>query len=345
MNYYEELGINRNASDEDIKALYRKLVKVYHPDVGGNPEKLKRIIIAYETLGDLEKRKGYDYYLSNQQEGHPGQQQSDSSEETSDQYSNPSQRNSNHGCIFKRKEPELDGITRWTKSHERLWENFCDWMEQSAFRNNIDFQSDPLSSFFPDLDNPLTQKLTWLLYSKKEEHSLNSHQFSFVEEAVTEMTERGLNVALVMEKMHQENKHRTVSEFDGIVSKIIGTLKPMEIKKQILPSIINHPFREVEDIMVDFQVELEKYCFENCKIKDSIFNGGFSSVLTYAFDFGYLKGLDLIYEENPKRKSELISSINLIRKSERNKGLIKKGAFGFSIAVPILLFIYALSNF
>ncbi|HDP69770.1 MAG TPA: molecular chaperone DnaJ [Actinobacteria bacterium] len=65
-DYYEILGIDKNAKQEDIKKAYRKLARKYHPD--GVPEgekkqaeeKFKEISEAYEVLGDLKKRQEYD---------------------------------------------------------------------------------------------------------------------------------------------------------------------------------------------------------------------------------------------------------------------------------------------
>jgi len=65
-DYYEVLGVNRNANDKDIKQAYRKLARKYHPDV--NPgdtsaeAKFKEINAAYEVLSDPEKRKKYDQF-------------------------------------------------------------------------------------------------------------------------------------------------------------------------------------------------------------------------------------------------------------------------------------------
>jgi len=60
---YEVLGVNENASQEEIKKAYRKLARKYHPDICKKPEceeKFKEINTAYEILGDEEKRKQYD---------------------------------------------------------------------------------------------------------------------------------------------------------------------------------------------------------------------------------------------------------------------------------------------
>ena len=60
-NYYDILGVNKNASQEDIKKAYRNLSKKYHPDKnGGDDIKFKEINEAYDTLGDETKRKQYD---------------------------------------------------------------------------------------------------------------------------------------------------------------------------------------------------------------------------------------------------------------------------------------------
>ncbi len=64
IDYYRILGVSREASDEDIKKAYRKLVFEHHPD--RNPEKadaeerIREINVAYEVVGDAEKRRTYD---------------------------------------------------------------------------------------------------------------------------------------------------------------------------------------------------------------------------------------------------------------------------------------------
>jgi molecular chaperone DnaJ len=63
-DFYNTLGVPRDASDEDLKKAYRKLVLQYHPD--RNPgdktaeEKIREINAAYEVVGDPEKRRAYD---------------------------------------------------------------------------------------------------------------------------------------------------------------------------------------------------------------------------------------------------------------------------------------------
>ncbi len=64
-DYYEVLGVPKNASDEDIKKAYRTLAKKYHPDTSTEPnaqEKFKEVQEAYETLKDPQKRSTYDQF-------------------------------------------------------------------------------------------------------------------------------------------------------------------------------------------------------------------------------------------------------------------------------------------
>ena len=66
-DYYEILGVGKNASADEIKKAYRRLAVQYHPDKqGGNEEKFKELNEAYEVLKDSDKRKRYDQF------GHAG---------------------------------------------------------------------------------------------------------------------------------------------------------------------------------------------------------------------------------------------------------------------------------
>ena len=60
MDYYSILGINRDASQDDIKRAYRKQASVHHPDKGGDTRRFQEIQEAYATLSDPEKRAQYD---------------------------------------------------------------------------------------------------------------------------------------------------------------------------------------------------------------------------------------------------------------------------------------------
>lgn len=61
-NYYEILGVNSDATAEELKSAYRRLARTYHPDIAGESgvEKFKEVTEAYETLSDETKRKRYD---------------------------------------------------------------------------------------------------------------------------------------------------------------------------------------------------------------------------------------------------------------------------------------------
>jgi DnaJ homolog subfamily B member 5 len=64
-DYYKTLGIQKGATDEDIKKAYRKLALKFHPDknkAAGAEEKFKEIAEAYEVLSDKKKRDVYDRY-------------------------------------------------------------------------------------------------------------------------------------------------------------------------------------------------------------------------------------------------------------------------------------------
>jgi curved DNA-binding protein len=60
MDYYNTLGVNRNASPDEIKKAYRRLAGQHHPDKGGDTATFQKIQEAYETLSDPEKKQQFD---------------------------------------------------------------------------------------------------------------------------------------------------------------------------------------------------------------------------------------------------------------------------------------------
>lgn len=66
IDYYKILGVDKNASQDDIKKAFRKLARKYHPDLNPNDpsakDKFQEINEANEVLSDPEKRKKYDEY-------------------------------------------------------------------------------------------------------------------------------------------------------------------------------------------------------------------------------------------------------------------------------------------
>ncbi|KAF4395828.1 hypothetical protein F8388_018102 [Cannabis sativa] len=75
VDYYKELKVDRNASDDDLKKAYRKLAMKWHPDKNPNNKKeaeakFKQNSEAYEVLSDFQKKAVYDQY---REEGLKGQ--------------------------------------------------------------------------------------------------------------------------------------------------------------------------------------------------------------------------------------------------------------------------------
>jgi len=62
MDYYQILGIEKNASADEVKKAFHKLAHKYHPDKGGDEKKFKEINEAYQVLSNAEKRQQYDQF-------------------------------------------------------------------------------------------------------------------------------------------------------------------------------------------------------------------------------------------------------------------------------------------
>ncbi|OYV62900.1 MAG: molecular chaperone DnaJ [Parcubacteria group bacterium 21-58-10] len=71
-DYYNVLGVDRRATQDDIKKAFRKLAHKHHPDKGGSDDKFKEITEAYSILSDEKKRREYDTYGQAFPGGQPG---------------------------------------------------------------------------------------------------------------------------------------------------------------------------------------------------------------------------------------------------------------------------------
>jgi len=80
-DYYDVLGVDKNADASTIKKAYRKLAKEKHPDSGGDEEEFKEIAEAYEILSDSEKKSNYDTF------GHNGPKANNFNSDFSDMFS------------------------------------------------------------------------------------------------------------------------------------------------------------------------------------------------------------------------------------------------------------------
>lgn len=93
-NYYEILGVSKDATQDEIKKVYRKLALQYHPDK--NPDggdKFREISEAYETLSDIVKRKEYDFKLDNPNYGQQSNHVNDMFNSFFNRHTNFNQRN------------------------------------------------------------------------------------------------------------------------------------------------------------------------------------------------------------------------------------------------------------
>ncbi len=71
-DYYNTLGVEKGASQDEVKAAFRKKAHEHHPDKGGDAEKFKELNEAYQVLGNPQKRQQYDQFGSAYQNGQAG---------------------------------------------------------------------------------------------------------------------------------------------------------------------------------------------------------------------------------------------------------------------------------
>ena len=123
-NYYIVLGLNRNASDADIRSAYRRLAKEYHPDhYGRDSEPFLLIHEAYSVLSDPARKSSYDRSL-NMVHSRPEAFRDITAERLSGRYAEPMQATPNdaydvfHARYFSAYLPSLDEIIN------RLLSNF-----------------------------------------------------------------------------------------------------------------------------------------------------------------------------------------------------------------------------
>ncbi|MCX7905596.1 MAG: DnaJ domain-containing protein [Elusimicrobiales bacterium] len=163
-DYYQILGISRNATQEEIKSAFRKLAMKYHPDKNpGNKEaeaKFKEINEAYEVLSDPQKRKLYDSLGSNWQHGQNFEPPPNFSKEnfrfyTSGDFSNFE----GFSDFFKTLFGDFGFFSSGrTSSFRNIFEDI-DIFESYATKNKLDVNSE-LNLTIYDVLNPSVKKLT-----------------------------------------------------------------------------------------------------------------------------------------------------------------------------------------
>jgi molecular chaperone DnaJ len=123
-NYYEILGVSKDATQDDIKKSYRKLAIQYHPDK--NPDgadKFKEIAQAYDIIGDENKRKDYDNRLNNPFGGNNRMQYE---EFINQMFGNAQRRKSAPDKIIKVQVSPLESYNGVEKTISYIKDNKCD---------------------------------------------------------------------------------------------------------------------------------------------------------------------------------------------------------------------------
>jgi molecular chaperone DnaJ len=127
-NYYEILGVSKDATQDEIKKAYRKLSKQYHPDV--NPEgaeKFKEIAVAYDTIGDETKRAQYNNNLNNPFAGNNGMSYEEMFNQMFGQQQNPfnQRRKSAPDKIIRVQVNPIESFNGVEKTIQYLKDNHC----------------------------------------------------------------------------------------------------------------------------------------------------------------------------------------------------------------------------
>lgn len=89
INYYEILEVNRNASSDEIKAAYKKMVALVHPDKGGSAMLFRLVQTAYEVLSDPNKRRNHDAELAGAAKRQPRPDSHQDHQDSGPQYTDP----------------------------------------------------------------------------------------------------------------------------------------------------------------------------------------------------------------------------------------------------------------
>ncbi|ACO04206.1 MAG TPA: J domain-containing protein [Persephonella sp.] len=134
MDFYRILGVGRDATPEEIKKAFREKAKKYHPDLNReNEEIFKKIVQAYETLIDPEKRKSYDIYISTERKRKLGDRINEVISDILGYHSKPKRGRDLHKKIYIKIE---EGFSGCIKSISYLRYEKCSYCDGSGITEN-----------------------------------------------------------------------------------------------------------------------------------------------------------------------------------------------------------------
>lgn len=154
-DYYKVMGVARDASQEEIKRVYRKLARKYHPDVSKEPNaenKFKEVGEAYEVLKDPEKRSKYDQYGQYWQQSNAGQQPHQTSQQQSPyQQQEAADFEEFINSIFRQRSQQEQASSFNTASdvHARLTISLEDSFHGAEKTLQLDYQEHPIKVKIP----------------------------------------------------------------------------------------------------------------------------------------------------------------------------------------------------